>query len=67
MLVDWLTGLLSHWIAYPTLLTLLVAMTSIVAVLLFVGVSFYLSRQLVRPWVNRLIDWFEGDTLDATI
>ena len=67
MLVDWLTGLLSHWIAYPALLNILVAMTSILAVLLFVGVSFYLSRQLVRPWVNRLIDWFEGDTLDATI
>jgi miniconductance mechanosensitive channel len=67
MLVDWLTGLLSHWIVYPTLLAILVAMTSVVTVLLFVGVSFYLSRQLVRPWVNRLIDWFEGDTLDATI
>ncbi|SFR53836.1 mechanosensitive ion channel family protein [Thiomicrospira sp. ALE5] len=66
MLVDWLSALFGHWIVYPMLLSILVAFTSIATVLLFVSVSFYLSRQLVRPWVNRLIDWFEGDTLDVT-
>jgi miniconductance mechanosensitive channel len=67
MLVDWLSGWLGQWILFPALLSVVVAITSIAAVLLFIGVSFYLSRQLVRPWVNRLINWFEGDTLDVTV
>jgi len=67
MLVDWLEALLSQWIGMQALLSFFVVITSLLAVILFVGISFYFSRQLVRPWINRMINWFEGDTLDATV
>lgn len=67
MLVDWLEALLSQWIGMQALLSFFVVITSLLAVIFFVGISFYFSRQLVRPWINRMINWFEGDTLDATV
>ncbi|WP_044410641.1 mechanosensitive ion channel family protein [Thiomicrospira microaerophila] len=39
---------------------------AIITLLVFMSVSFYISRQLLMPFLNRLIDHLDGETLEAT-
>lgn len=47
-------------------LDLAALLLTLLSVLILIGFSFYLSRQLLLPLLSRLIDHLEGDTLDAT-
>lgn len=49
-----------------TLLNMTALLLALISLLLFLSLTFYLSRHFIMPFLNRMIDQLDGETLAAT-